>query len=120
MPVAGVINLAQGWFGMRSQTLRIYSLGLALSVILSPSWAGSGIEFLPINHQRIDYYLDAEAKEQAMKNKADREIRRTQILVGFQEATEMLPSRKGLPTQVREQFYRLLDRFLKTETKHNK
>lgn len=95
--VASIVNLAQGSTEMRLQMLRIFSLGMAVSAILNSGWAKDEGGVLPSNHQRLGYYLDTEGKEQPVKATTDWEVRRGQILKGFQEASGMLPSRKNLP-----------------------
>jgi len=82
---------------MNTRTLHSFCLGIAVFAILGSGWAKDGKGSLPTDHQRLDYYLDAEGKEQVVKTKADWELRRAQILKGFQQATGQLPGREQLP-----------------------
>lgn len=97
MSVASTLNLAQSFSEMKKLTPQIYCLGLAIAAISCSVFAKDEKKPLPANHQRLDYYLDASGNEHAVKTKADWEIRRGQILQGFQEATGKLPSREQLP-----------------------
>lgn len=97
MSVAAMANLAQSFVVMNTLTPRIICLGLAIAAIFNATQAKDLSNPLPSNHQRLDYYLDASGKEHAVKTSADWEIRRAQILQGFQKATGQLPSRENLP-----------------------
>ena len=82
---------------MRSLTLHYLSLLLAVFAVSNSGWTKDVAKTLPSVHQRLDYYLDAEGKEQPVKNKQDWAIRQAQILSGFQRATGLLPSRENMP-----------------------
>ncbi len=97
MSVAATVNLAQSSVEMNTLTPRAIRLVLAIVLIFNFSHAGDGNKPLPANHQRLDYYLDSNREEQAVKTKADWQIRRLQVLQGFQKVAGQLPSRESMP-----------------------
>ena len=111
MSVAAKGNLAQGSAEMNAPTLRIFCLGIGIAWFSCSAWAKDEKNLLPSDHRRVDFYLDAEGKEQLVKTQADWAIRRAQILKGFQKATGELPDRKQLPA---------LDIQIKAEEKREK
>ncbi len=97
MSVASEGKLEQSSAVMKTLTPRMLRVAITLAICTSSSWAKDASHPLPSDHQRLDYYLDAEGKTHEVKTKADWEIRRAQILQGFQKATGALPNRKQLP-----------------------
>lgn len=97
MSVASDLNLAQVSKHMNTQSLHKFCLGIVVFSMVGFGWAKDEKGLLPGDHQRLDYYIDGEGKEQIIKTPADWEIRRAQILEGFQQAIGKLPSREQLP-----------------------
>ncbi|MFK5921638.1 MAG: alpha/beta fold hydrolase [Verrucomicrobiota bacterium] len=80
--------------------LKTLSLAIAALALIAPGKLSLAKETKPglaADHQHLDYYLDDKGKAQTIKNQADWQKRREQILSGFQEVTGELPDRKNLP-----------------------
>ncbi len=103
MYVASPDNLAQGGARMNTlslKSLKTLSLAIAALAFIAPgklSLAKDAKPSLAADHQHLDYYLDDKGKAQTIKNQADWQKRREQILSGFQEVAGELPDRKNLP-----------------------
>jgi len=73
---------------------RLIPLLLTIGVIALATEAVTAQE---IDHRRLDTYLDKAGKAQPIESAADWELRRAQVIDGFEEVMGKLPSRASLP-----------------------